>query len=864
MAAPACPGARSLVVNTTETYQTVDGFGACIISYDLLPSYQDPGFYDRVVFDLGLSILRIPIGDLEEFANDNEDPDFFDWDSLDPEGVGLVMEIARQFQLRGLEHVIATPWSPPGWMKTNRFSSLGGRLRPDMRDEYGEFLSTYVNLAREHFGVNIDTVSLQNESLFIEPYKSCVYNPLQMRETLRAVSDRFAREQPDVRLVVSEDMGWADRFILYLEPLMADPGTRTFNGFFASHGWNGADNWRKMAANLAPYGKKFWMTETSGHNPDWKGGLALAQNLHDTLAEGNASAYIYWQFEGRTPNRFSLLASGESTPKTHAMRHFSRFIRPGAERIHIGGKTDGLQVSAWKHPISRQVTLVLINLTDQSIPVNLTVFDPEGGPLNWLTFSSQDGGYMTPGDVPATSGFAVPAMGMVTAVGKSGQQLSELAPLRPPGWTAPALGTALTRESAGVIDERLHGAARNNEVERVGSLLDEGVDPNALNAGLFSPLHRAAWPGHVDVIQPLTSGGANVNARGGGGSTPIHVAVTNGRDAFIQTMVAAGAEVDLQNDQGVTPLHLAALAGHLSTVQILLDLGADPNKADHYGWNALHWAGANASHSTVEIIRLLADRSTDVSGTDTEGKTPLHIVAANFANPRISQKGPDRSPTGLQINADRLRALVDAGAEVGIRDNQGRTALHWAAWLGETRYSEDVARRPSFTYAVEGIRFLLSQGADARAVDNSGRTPADYAKEEGYVETVGLFEDFATRPWLTRQSDLAGSAGPSHLNGPEAKETRARYLELGQAAASGDLPKLRALLATGIDPNAHGGVLHDAVIGGHLEAVKILLAGGADATIRDSDGYTAEDRSRQNNQTAMVEVLQSWPTSNPD
>ena len=148
LVASGCLEAGSLVVNTTETYQTVDGFGACIISYDLLPSYQDPAFYDAAVFDLGLSILRIPVGDLEVVANDNEDPDNFDWTSFDPDGVGLVMEMARQFQFRGLDHILATPWSPPGWMKTNRFSSLGGRLRPDMRAEFGEFLSTYVTQAQ--------------------------------------------------------------------------------------------------------------------------------------------------------------------------------------------------------------------------------------------------------------------------------------------------------------------------------------------------------------------------------------------------------------------------------------------------------------------------------------------------------------------------------------------------------------------------------------------------------------------------------------------------------------------------------------------------------------------------------------------
>src|SRR5690606_33692907 len=72
--APGAFGAVAVVVNTSDTTQTIDGFGACIVPYDLFPDYQDPGFYDRAVFDLGLSIMRVPLGRLEEVASESEDP----------------------------------------------------------------------------------------------------------------------------------------------------------------------------------------------------------------------------------------------------------------------------------------------------------------------------------------------------------------------------------------------------------------------------------------------------------------------------------------------------------------------------------------------------------------------------------------------------------------------------------------------------------------------------------------------------------------------------------------------------------------------------------------------------------------------
>src|SRR5690606_39024332 len=52
------PGAH-LIINPKEVYQTMDGFGGGIVEYDLYPAFQDADFYDKVVFDLGLNMLRI-------------------------------------------------------------------------------------------------------------------------------------------------------------------------------------------------------------------------------------------------------------------------------------------------------------------------------------------------------------------------------------------------------------------------------------------------------------------------------------------------------------------------------------------------------------------------------------------------------------------------------------------------------------------------------------------------------------------------------------------------------------------------------------------------------------------------------------
>ncbi len=128
-------------------YQRIDGFGTSIVNYkEFPPEYLDDDFIDMVVNDLGLSILRIPINEHLEFSNDDNDPDHFNWDGFYMSnnnrirGMEETMSLAQEFKNRGVDLFMASPWSPPQFMKTNRAPILGGFLRADMYDEFANSL----------------------------------------------------------------------------------------------------------------------------------------------------------------------------------------------------------------------------------------------------------------------------------------------------------------------------------------------------------------------------------------------------------------------------------------------------------------------------------------------------------------------------------------------------------------------------------------------------------------------------------------------------------------------------------------------------------------------------------------------------
>ncbi len=78
------------------------------------------------------------------------------------------------------------------------------------------------------------------------------------------------------------------------------------------------------------------------------------------------------------------------------------------------------------------------------------------------------------------------------------------------------------------VAEPLHEAAKEGDLAKVKSLIEEGSDVNAGDEKGFTPLHFAAYGGYKEVAELLTLKGANVNAAEITGATPLHYAARKG------------------------------------------------------------------------------------------------------------------------------------------------------------------------------------------------------------------------------------------------------------------------------------------------------------------------------------------------
>jgi ankyrin repeat protein len=306
----------------------------------------------------------------------------------------------------------------------------------------------------------------------------------------------------------------------------------------------------------------------------------------------------------------------------------------------------------------------------------------------------------------------------------------------------PASAKSRLRSRDGTGMTALHLATWGGHAEVVRLLLARGADVNARDGGGNTPIALAARWGQPELMDILLAAGADASMRDDQGRTLLHHAAQYGHIEVMQSLLRHGFDVNVQSRVG-TPLHCAASGRRLEAARYLLDHGADLDLRDQLGWSPLHVAcsGSPGDSCVPELVILFLDRRADVASRAKSGITPLvlgavssdsavvAILLARGARPESAK--PDgysalRSAVETSVPAI-ARMLLRRGADPNERYNPPR--------------SERLLHRTVYHDSIDVARVLLEFGADVDPRDDNGLTPLHMAARDGNVEMIRLLLD---------------------------------------------------------------------------------------------------------------------------
>ena len=624
--------AVNATIDFGQTHQTIDGLGAALVNWlspQQLPELAQASFYDQLVNDFGASAIRGAIHQNFELANDNNDPNTFNWAGFDTAPLGNTLSAFKRMHERGVRTFLLSVWSPPYWQKTNLSTAGGGFLRPEMRAEFAEWVAAAVIVAKRDYDIDISAVSVQNEQFFHEWYESSLMDNVMLRETVLAVQKKFKAENIKTKILANEDLGVNDphRWKWFNEPLLADPQVDRNQLVIGSH-FTGIGAMSAQGDQLAGTNVPLWYTEVSGKSRSWQDGVATAVEISEAITRANAAGYFYWQYTNLSATQWditsSFVNSGVPNGKYYAAKHLYKYIRPGMQRVTGLVADANTSLGAYRHPQTGAATITLINngLASNDYTLNLSNYAPGTVFRAWQ--STETAKWVPLSNLAASGSMTItlPARSLVTL--DSGADLpvqSGQGTFVSPDW---ALRDA-------VQQSRLRRSAMMGDLAGVQAALAAGENVNSADPTTgWTALHAAAaspFYSSDTIVNLLIGAGASVNAVASNGFTPLHAVAANGwnrwegninnllarTNAKINAIIDAGANVNARDTLGRTPLHWGAAVPlmyseytyYTSVSQTLLSRSADKTLLDNAGKSAYDFATADYRDAVEQYFALL-------------------------------------------------------------------------------------------------------------------------------------------------------------------------------------------------------------------------------------------------------------------
>lgn len=367
-------------------YQTILGFGGAFTessgySFSLLPENKKAELLNDNFSKGGLNYTlgRLPIASSDFSISSysyTDKKDLSDFSIEKDKKFILPLINAAKRENENIKF-LASPWSPPKFMKSSKMLILGGKLQDKYRKTYADYFCKYIK-AYKQAGIDIEYVTVQNEPNVAQTWESCIYSPEEEADfAVNYLYPAFIDNSISTKILIW-DHNKEKLFTRAIREVINNNALKAISGF-AFH-WYTGDHFENISlvANTFP-GKLLIHTEgCTGYSHFKPEDEVFNAEIygHDILGDLNAgvNGYIDWNLvldnKGGPNHKRNFCNSpimlNESQTdyiknlSYYYIKHFSNLIQQNAKRIAFSRYTDKIEVTSFKNP-DGSIVVVLLN-----------------------------------------------------------------------------------------------------------------------------------------------------------------------------------------------------------------------------------------------------------------------------------------------------------------------------------------------------------------------------------------------------------------------------------------------------------------------------------------------------------------------
>ncbi|MFC5467297.1 discoidin domain-containing protein [Cohnella suwonensis] len=380
----------AIKVDNNIKYQQIEGFGAAMTDssawlIDKLSTTKRNELMSNL-FDpstgIGLNFIRTPMGATDVNVGGNYSYDDMPAGQTDPTLANFSIQHDEPYIIPALQqalslnpsiNIMATAWSPPGWMKTSDYM-IGGTLKDGYYDELANYFVKFTQ-AYSNAGVPISYVTPQNEPMGIPTWPGMFLSAYQEAALIKEMGEAFKANK-----ISTEILAWDHNWDIptYPETIFNDPAASPYTIGTGWHVYSGSPIFQTQVHNDYP-GKKAFITEATGGTFQANDNVALNDSINNWIINGTrnwANGVILWNI-ALDPDRGPLNSDTNGIPLMrglltidpdngdvsynvdyYELAHASKFVNPGAYRIYSNTFGDGsIEDVAFQNPDGSKVLI---------------------------------------------------------------------------------------------------------------------------------------------------------------------------------------------------------------------------------------------------------------------------------------------------------------------------------------------------------------------------------------------------------------------------------------------------------------------------------------------------------------------------